>query len=178
MGKGASGASGAWGPVYLGVIGESDPPPHLVETAEALGRCVAEAGAVLVCGGMGGVMEAACRGARGAGGHTIGIMPGHNESESPPNSYVEFPVFTGMGSARNVMVVLSGEAAVAIDGSYGTLSEIAHALINGIPVVGLDTWDFAYHGHEADSIVRTSDPVEAAGLAISLARSRGRSQES
>jgi len=164
--------------VIISVIGGEACPPDALALAEAVGRALAKQGVTLVCGGRGGVMEAACRGARGAGGHTIGIMPGHNESESPPNSYVEFPVFTGMGSARNVMVVLSGEAAVAIDGSYGTLSEIAHALINGIPVVGLDTWDFAYHGHEADSIVRTSDPVEAAGLAISLARSRGRSQES
>ncbi len=117
-------------------------------------------------------MEAACRGARSAGGHTIGIMPGRSAEETPPNDYVEFPIYTGMGYARNVIVALSGEAVVAISGSYGTLSEIAYCLINEIPVVGLDTWDFAYDGHESDPITRTSDPVEAAEMAVSLAGSR------
>lgn len=125
-----------------------------------------------MCGGRGGVMEAACRGARGAGGHTIGILPGRDTAESPPNDYVEFPIFSGVGYARNVMVVLSGDAVIAIDGSYGTLSEIAYALINDKPVVGIDTWDFAYHGHDGDRIVRISDPVKAAATAIGLAAAR------
>jgi uncharacterized protein (TIGR00725 family) len=117
-------------------------------------------------------MEAACRGAREAGGHTIGILPGRDAAESPPNDYVEFPIFSGVGYARNVMVVLSGDAVIAIDGSYGTLSEIAYALIHDKPVVGIDTWDFAYHGHDAERIVRTSDPVKAAASAISLAEAQ------
>ena len=117
-------------------------------------------------------MEAACRGARSEGGHTIGIMPGRGAEETPPNAYVEFPIYTGMGYARNVMVVLSGDAAVAISGSYGTLSEIAYCLINEIPVIGLDTWDFNYDGHDSEKIVRTADPVKAAEMAVSLARQR------
>jgi len=118
------------------------------------------------------VMEAACRGARAEGGHTIGIMPGRNRDETPPNPHVEFPVFTGLGFTRNVIVVLSGEAVIAIDGAYGTLSEIAFALIHEVPIVGLDTWDFDYGGHDGDRIVRVSDPVVAVEQAIALAEKR------
>jgi uncharacterized protein (TIGR00725 family) len=99
-------------------------------------------------------------------------MPGRNAGETPPNAYVEFPIYTGMGYARNIMVVLSGEAVVAIAGAYGTLSEIAYCLINDIPVIGLDTWDFAYHGHESERIVRTDDPVRAAEMSVAFARER------
>jgi uncharacterized protein (TIGR00725 family) len=111
-------------------------------------------------------MEAACRGARAEDGHTIGIMPGRGYEDSPPNPYVEFPIFTGVGYARNITVVLSGDAVIAIDGSYGTLSEISYALIHGIPVVGIDTWDFNYHGFDGDAITRLSDPTEAVEAAI------------
>ncbi len=117
------------------------------------------------------MMEAACRGARSQGGHTIGILPGRDAHDSPPNEYVEFPLFTGIGYARNAVVVLSGEAVIAIDGSYGTLSEIAYTLINDIPLVGLDTWDFGYHGYE-DRIVRVSTAAEAVAKAIALAKGR------
>jgi uncharacterized protein (TIGR00725 family) len=164
--------------VIISVIGGEACPPEALAAAEAVGRELARQGVTLVCGGRGGVMEAACRGARSGGGHTIGIMPGRNRQESPPNPYVEFPLFTGMGYARNVMVVLSGQAVIAIAGSYGTLSEIAYALINEIPVIGLDTWDFAYAGHDGERIKRASGPEEAASLAISLARSRAGSEES
>jgi uncharacterized protein (TIGR00725 family) len=160
------------GLVIISVIGGERCPPEALAAAETVGRELAKQGATLVCGGRGGVMEAACRGARNQGGHTIGIMPGRSADETPPNAHVEFPIFTGMGYARNIMVVLSGEAVVAISGSYGTLSEIAYCLINDIPVVGLDTWDFAYHGHESDRIARTDDPVKAAAMAISLAKAR------
>ncbi len=158
--------------MMISVIGGESCPPEALAAAEAVGRELAKRGATLVCGGRGGVMEAACRGARSEGGHTIGIMPGRDPIESPPNNYVEFPIFTGMGFARNVMVVLSGEAVVAISGSYGTLSEIAYCLINDIPVIGIDTWDFAYHGHDGDKIIRSTDPVKAAEMAVSLAESR------
>jgi uncharacterized protein (TIGR00725 family) len=117
-------------------------------------------------------MEAACRAARSAGGHTIGILPGKNAHDSPPNEWVEFPVFTGIGYARNAVVVLSGEAVIAIDGSYGTLSEIAYALINKVPLVGLDTWDFSYHGHDPSAIVRAATAAEAVAKAIALAEAR------
>lgn len=122
-------------------------------------------------------MEAACRGARAEGGHTIGIMPGGSALESPPNDYVEFPIYTGIGFARNPIVVLSGDAVIAIDGSYGTLSELAFAMIHGVPVIGLDTWEFAYHGHQSERIVRMTDPEEAVEAAIAMAKN-GRGEPS
>lgn len=156
----------------ISVIGGEACGPEGLAYAETIGRELARRGVTLVCGGRGGVMEAACRGARAAGGHTIGIMPGRNAAESPPNEHVEFAVYTGIGFARNIMVVLSGQAIIAIDGSYGTLSEIAYALIHNIPIVGLDTWDFAYHGHDGAKITRVSDPVAAVEAAIKLAKER------
>ena len=154
----------------ISVIGGEACGPEALDIAEKVGREIAQRGATLVCGGRGGVMEAACLGARDAGGHTIGIMPGRSQQDSPPNRYVEFPIFAGMGFARNVMVVLSGDAVIAIDGSYGTLSEIAYALINDVPVVGIDTWDFDYHGFTGqERIVRLTDPTEAVAKAIELA---------
>lgn len=155
--------------MIISVIGGDAAGPEAVETAQAVGRALAKRGVTLLCGGRGGVMEAACKGARSVGGHTIGIMPGHDAQESPPNKYVEFPVYTGLGYARNITVVLSGEAIIAIDGSYGTLSEIAYALIHEKPIVGLNTWDFAYHGHDGDRIVRASSPAEAVETAVTLA---------
>ena len=154
------------------MIGGETASAEAVRLAEAVGRELARRGATLVCGGGGGIMEAACRGARAEGGHTIGILPGRDALQSPPNPHVEFPVFTGIGYARNVAVVLSGEAVIAIDGAYGTLSEIAYALIHDIPLVGLDTWDFTYRGHDADRIVRAKDPAEAVEKAVALAQQR------
>jgi uncharacterized protein (TIGR00725 family) len=157
----------------ISVIGGEASGPEALDIAERVGREIAQRGATLVCGGRGGVMEAACRGAREAGGHTIGIMPGRGREDSPPNPNGEFPVFTGMGFARNVIVVLSADAVIAIDGSYGTLSEIAYALINDLPVVGIDTWDFNYDGFTGqERIVRVTDPSEAVATAIELAERR------
>jgi uncharacterized protein (TIGR00725 family) len=158
--------------MIISVIGGEDATGDALSLADEIGRELGKRGITLCCGGRGGIMEAACRGARSAGGHTIGILPGHDASESPPNRWVEFPVFTGIGYARNSAVVLSGDAVIAIDGAYGTLSEIAYALIHDTPVIGLDTWDFDYHGHEGDRITRVSDPVQAAELAIEKAKSR------
>lgn len=117
-------------------------------------------------------MEAACRGARAEGAHTIGILPGRNAEETAPNRYVEFAVYTGIGYARNAIVALSGEAVIAISGSYGTLSEIAFALIDGTPLVGLDTWDFDYHDWEPAGIVRVATAKEAVEKAMSMAEAR------
>jgi hypothetical protein len=161
--------------VIISVIGGEAAPREALEAAEAVGRELARRGVTLVCGGGRGVMEAACRGARAEGGHTIGIMPGRSARESPPNPHVEFAVYTGIGFARNASVALSGEAVIAIDGSYGTLSEMAYALIHDIPLVGLDTWDFTYHGHDGDRIRRARDAAEAVEMAISLAEERRRS---
>jgi len=158
--------------MMISVIGGEASGEAALDAAEAVGREIARRGATLVCGGRGGVMEAACRGARAEGGHTIGIMPGRDRDETPPNPHVEFPVFTGLGFTRNAIVVLSGEAVIAIDGSYGTLSEIAYALIHEVPIIGLGTWDFDYAGHDRDRIVRVDDPSVAVEQAMALAEER------
>jgi uncharacterized protein (TIGR00725 family) len=152
---------------YVAVIGGGDAPPAHRRLAEAVGRAIAGAGAVLVCGGLGGVMEAACRGARGAGGRTLGILPGRDRGEA--NRYVEVAVPTGLGEARNVLVVRAADAVVAVGGEYGTLSEIALALQAGIPVVGIDTWELARAGAPVDGVTRADDPERAVHLALSLA---------
>jgi uncharacterized protein (TIGR00725 family) len=152
---------------FIGVIGGFPCSPEEARLAEAVGRALARQGAIVVCGGMGGVMEAVCKGARSEGGTTIGILPGERRSEA--NSYVQIPVVTGMGPARNIIVVNSSQAVIAIGGSYGTLSEISFALKNGIPVIGLNTWSISRNKQIDASILLIEDPEEAAELAISLA---------
>jgi hypothetical protein len=122
----------------IGVIGSSAPVREELAVAEEVGGCIAERGAALVCGGKGGVMEAACRGAKSMGGMTVGILPGGDKSSGNP--YLDIVIPTGMGFARNVLVVLSSSGVVAVGGRYGTLSEIAYCLIYEIPVLGLGTW--------------------------------------
>src|SRR5213593_2858126 len=158
--------------MIISVIGGEVCAPDALTAAETVGRELALRGTTVLCGGRGGVMEAACRGARSAGGHTIGILPGRNAAETPPNPYVEFPIFTGIGYARNAIVALTGEAVIAISGSYGTLSEIAYALINQVPLVGLDTWDFDYHDWEPSGIVRATTAAEAVEKAVAMAEAR------
>ncbi|ACV12133.1 conserved hypothetical protein [Halorhabdus utahensis DSM 12940] len=123
----------------VSVIGGSTVGDELYEQAREVGRLLAEHDHEVVCGGLGGVMEAAARGAKEAGGHPIGILPG--EDREMANEYIETPIATGLGNARNALVVSNGDAAIAIDGSTGTLSEIALALDAGKPVGGLDTHD-------------------------------------
>jgi len=158
--------------MIIAVIGGEDASPDVERVAEQVGRLLARRGCTVVCGGGSGVMEGVCRGARAEGGHTIGIMPGHNAHASPPNEYVEFPIYTGMGFARNSSVVLSGQAAIAIDGAYGTLTEIAYALIHEVPIVGLDTWHFSYPGHDAERLIRAENPQDAVDKAIMAAQKR------
>lgn len=154
--------------MIIAVIGGDSPPPEALPAAEAVGRELAQRGHAVICGGRGGVMEAACRGARQAGGHTIGILPGSDPRDA--NAYVEFPIATGLGFARNAIIVLSADALIAVDGSYGTLSEIAMALTHGKPVIGLATWQISDGaGIEDESIVRVSEPVEAVERAIAAA---------
>ena len=155
---------------FIGVIGGGDVTPEIAVLAEEVGREVARRGAVLVCGGLGGVMEAACRGASNEGGLTVGILPGDNRGTANP--YVKIPIVTGTGYARNVAVVKSGQAVIAIDGSYGTLSEIGHALQNGIPVIGLNTWSLSKAGQEVSPIIPAKDPKDAVNKAISLIKSQ------
>jgi len=123
-------------------------------------------GAILVCGGLGGVMEAACKGAQSEGGVTIGILPG--ESRQAANPYVQIPIVTGIGYARNVAVVKSAQAVIAIGGNYGTLSEISHALQSGIPVIGLNTWSLSRNGRQDNSIILAQNPTEAVNKALNL----------
>jgi uncharacterized protein (TIGR00725 family) len=160
--------------MIIAVIGGEEASGEESRLAEEVGRELARRGCTVVCGGGSGVMEAVCLGARAEGGHTIGILPGHNAGESPPNDYVEFPIFSGLGFARNSMVALSGQAVIAIDGAYGTLTEIAYALIHEVPIVGLNTWDFSYPGHDAERLIRASDPVDAVKKAIAEAEKRSR----
>jgi uncharacterized protein (TIGR00725 family) len=124
--------------VYVGVIGGRRCSAEIADLAFQVGRGIAEQGWILVCGGMGGVMEQACRGARSRNGVTLGILPGN--SRDTGNPYLSCSVVTGLGEARNVVVVKSSRAIIAVDGSYGTLSEIALANAAGIPVVGLRSW--------------------------------------
>lgn len=112
-------------------------------------------------------MEAACRGAKEREGLTIGILSGTEQSEANP--YVDIPIVTGMGDARNVIVALSGQAVIAIGGSYGTLSEIAYSLAFETPVVGLRTWAMERKGHPTAPIIHTTSPVEAVKQALALA---------
>ena len=156
--------------VFIGVIGGSEVPPQIVELAEEIGREIARHGAVLVCGGLGGVMEAACRGARREGGLTIGILPGDNRQDANP--HVQIPIVTGIGYARNVAVVKSAQAVIAVDGSYGTLSEISHALQSGIPVIGLNTWSLSIDGRADNNIIRVNNPKDAVDKAMALIKTQ------
>jgi len=155
-------------PWFISVIGASAPSPEEETLAEAVGRRLAEQGAVLVCGGLGGVMAAACRGARSAGGTTIGILPGDDPAAANP--WVDIPIPTGLGYARNTIVVKTGAAVIAVCGAFGTLSEIAHALANGKTVVGLRTWELSRDGRADESIVRAENAEEAVDLALEAAR--------
>ncbi len=151
---------------FIAVIGGSQYSSQEAELAEAVGREIASRGAILVCGGLSGVMEAACRGASSEGGITIGILPGDNRQAANP--YVQIPIVTGIGYARNLAVVKSAQVVIAVGGSYGTLSEIAHALQSGIPVIGLNTWSLFRNGEQDNSIILAQNPAEAVIKALDL----------
>jgi len=151
---------------FIAVIGGGQCSPQQAGLAKEVGREIARHGVILVCGGLGGVMEAACRGASAEGGITIGILPGDNRQTANP--YVQIPVVTNLGTARNIIVVKSAQAVIAIDGSYGTLSEIGHALQNGIPVIGLETWSLSKEGQPDNAIITAKSATEAVSKALSL----------
>ena len=152
--------------VFIAVIGGGEVSPQTEAIAEEVGCEIARRGAVLICGGLGGVMEAACRGAASQGGLTVGILPGDNRRDA--NSHVKIPIATGIGYARNAAVAKSAQAVIAIDGSYGTLTEIGFALQSGIPVIGLDTWSLSISGKEEAKIIHAADPKEAVAAALDL----------
>ena len=153
----------------IAVIGGKKPSKKEATLAEEVGKEIASRGAVLVCGGLGGVMEAACRGAQSAGGLTIGILPGGDRKAA--NRYVQVPIVTNMGYARNVIVVRSAQAVIAIGGGYGTLSEIAYALDAGIPVIGINTWALSRLGKPDCSIVTVRTAKQAVQKAMESMRS-------
>jgi uncharacterized protein (TIGR00725 family) len=128
-------------PAYVAVVGPGEATAEEAASAEEVGRLLAERSAVLVCGGLGGVMEAACRGAKAGGGSTVGILPGLDRSAA--NGYVDVAIATGLGEARNALVVRAADVLIAVGGAYGTLSEIALALKVGKPVVGIGSWELA-----------------------------------
>jgi uncharacterized protein (TIGR00725 family) len=151
--------------VHVAVIGSADCSAAAAKAAEAVGREIARRGHVLVCGGRGGVMEAACRGARAAGGLTVGILPGADRRQANP--YVDVAIATGLGEARNAVVVRTADAVIAVHGEHGTLSEIGLALKMGKPVVGLGTWALSPPDGGPDPVVRASTPAEAVAAALS-----------
>jgi uncharacterized protein (TIGR00725 family) len=156
------------GPLWVAVVGPGEASADVLEEAEAVGAAVARAGAILVSGGRGGAMEAACRGAQGAGGTTVGILPGLDRAEA--NEFVDIAIPTGLGELRNGLVVRAADAVIAVSGEYGTLSEIAFALKSGKPVVGLGTWELSRGGEADTGIVVASDPADAVERALKAAQ--------
>lgn len=142
----------------IGVIGGGTCSPEIEAAAEEVGKYIALSGSILVCGGLAGVMAAACRGAKKENGVTIGVLPGQDKSEANP--YVDIPIVTGLSDARNVIIARTADALIAVDGEFGTLSEIAFALKFNKPVVGLETWDVS------EKIIRAQTPREAVDRAL------------
>lgn len=140
-------------PRYIAVIGRGECAPQETKLAEEVGQQLAKSGAVLVCGGRGGVMEAACRGAKQAGGTTIGILPGLSRQDA--NEYVDYAIATSMGEGRNLAIILTVDGVVALPGAFGTLSEISFALMHNKPVVSLGSWEVS------DRIIHVGTPTEA-----------------
>jgi uncharacterized protein (TIGR00725 family) len=158
--------------VVIGVMGPAACDPATAELARAVGRGIAERGAVLLCGGRGGVMEAAAQGARGAGGLTIGVMPGEDARQSTPNAFIEVALFTGLGEARNWVNVCASDAIIAIGGGFGTLSEIALALKAKRPVVLVGSWRFDLDG-SAPPLPRVTHATEAVETVFALLEAAG-----
>jgi uncharacterized protein (TIGR00725 family) len=154
--------------VQISVIGGSEGDPEILGEAEVVGRGIAEAGALLVCGGRTGVMEAASRGAVEAGGTVIGVLPTTDPKDANP--YVTHVIATGIGQARNLAVVASGDAVIAIGGAWGTLSEIAFARRLERPVVALRSWPLRNRTGTDLGIVEAESGDEAVGVALSAAK--------
>jgi uncharacterized protein (TIGR00725 family) len=147
---------------YVGVVGPGEASSAELAVAEEVGAGLAALGAVVVTGGLGGVMEAACRGARSRRGRTLGILPG--EDRDAANGWVEIAVATGLGELRNGLVVRASDALVAVGGGHGTLSEVALALKLGRPVVGLGTWGV----HGVDEVTTPAEAVEHIARVLAL----------
>lgn len=143
----------------IAVIGQGKSvPSNILRQAEAVGKLIAEGGAMLICGGLGGVMEAACRGAKQAGGITIGVLPGRDTCDA--NDFVDIPIATGIGEARNSIIARTADVLIAVGGKYGTLSEIAFALNFNRAVIGLNTWQ------HIEGVIYADSAEEAVQLAF------------
>lgn len=151
----------------VGVIGSTKAEPDILRLAEEVGAEIAKRGAAVVCGGLGGVMEAVCKGARREGGLTIGIIPSDEKNDANP--YVQIPIVTGMGMGRNVMLVKTADVIIAVGGEFGTLSEIAHALNIGKKVIGLRTWRLEKaRDRPIPNLIVASEPKQAVEIAVNL----------
>ena len=159
----------------LAVIGAADCDDRLGALAFEVGREIAARGAVLVCGGRGGVMAEAARGAIAGGGRTVGILPGRDAAQSRPSPFLDLAIYTGLGQARNQVVVLTAAAAIAIGGGWGTLSEIGLALKHGVPVVLLDSWTLDRpDGRPEPGLLGADSPSTAVERALEAAIAAGR----
>jgi len=148
----------------IALIGAGKCTPLEAKHALLAGGEIARRGAILICGGLGGCMAEAARGAKDAGGITIGVIPSYDRSSADPS--IDIVIATGMGSARNAIIVATADAAIAVGGSYGTLSEIALARKLGKPVVALGSWQFAGEWEELAGVFRADDPIAAVDIAI------------
>jgi len=153
-------------PIYVAVCGPGIATPDEEAWAEEIGRLLARAGAVVVCGGVSGVMDAVARGVEGEGGTSIGILPGPDRGEASPHLTHSIP--TGMGEGRNALVARAADVLIAVSGEFGTLSEIALALKMDIPVVGLHSWDLQRRGEAVAGIRAATSPREAVAAALDL----------
>lgn len=157
--------------IAVGVVGNALCAPDVAKLAEEIGARIAEKKAILICGGLKGVMEAAAKGAKSRGGTTIGILPGMSKRDA--NAFIDIPIVTGLDQARNIIIARSSDALIAVGGGFGTLSEIAYALKLNVPVVGLNTWEVRKQGKEIRDILLVQTPQEAVENAFKLASRRG-----
>lgn len=154
--------------LYISVIGAGECSSEIAQLAHQVGKEIALRKAILVCGGLGGAMDAAARGAQEFGGLTVGILPGENRLGASP--YLSLVLPTGLGEARNALVVSAADAVIAVSGEYGTLSEIALAIKMGKPVIGLRTWELRKEGREMRDIIVVETAQEAVEKAFNLVR--------
>ncbi len=143
--------------IRIGVIGGSKPDTRSRQVAFNVGKLIAEKGAILICGGLSGVMEAVSRGAKQAGGLTIGILPGNSPLDA--NSNIDIAIATGLGYGRNSLVAMNADVIIAVDGQYGTLTEIAYGRIYGKKIIGLGTWDI-------EGVIKAESAEEAVNIAF------------
>ena len=152
----------------IGVIGASSPTKKIENLAKEVGCLLAANGAVVICGGLSGVMEAVCRGAKSKGGTTIGVLPGSNPDEA--NKWIDHVICTGMGEARNLVIIKSSDAVIAVGGGYGTLSEIGFALKLNKPIIGLQTWGLENPNMDNLDLKVVDDPKDAVSMSINMAK--------